>query len=431
MPILGLFSKKDKQKASPPQAFSAGNVSPSPISEQDSAEQDYILAKRSVPASPSVNSGSDDVPGGRRKLFKRKQSKPMAVPNSHLTPPRPPQSTQSSYSSQPDHDLLRPPSRNLFTAYGDTNGALSTRSLPEAPITSRPNAGPHPSLQETYSNPDLGPSTSSLQNPDQPKRKKSGVFSWAQRERTKSKPSPPTLPELPPVPPVESFNLKSFRHVRPDSPSNLSPEMPDRPGSAMSGYMTPPPLPRSRGNSVTNDPTQRVSVALFREAQARKNTASASQVNLSRPPSRLDAPPSFPIQSRSESESGRMPARKRAPSHSATMPVHGSSLSSDSSDSDSDSDSSDSDSVEESTVRPLRNGSATPRTPQKASSEMGHLKRPSHTPSKSDSGHQMIEQSSPLRRRASRSMSAAAPNAAANRASAVANMPANPPSKSK
>ncbi|KAF9566993.1 hypothetical protein CPC08DRAFT_703587 [Agrocybe pediades] len=149
--------------------------------------------------------------------------------------------------------LRPPPSRSaIFAAYGDPNSALSTRSLPNDPSAS----------------------ASDLQVPQTPNPlpKRPSLFPWARQTSSPAPPSPSSTIEphsttnLTSGSPTKadaanSFNLKSFRHIRPPSPTNAS------------NVSLTPPVPRPRGQSVNSDSSQRISVAAFREAQARRSLA--------------------------------------------------------------------------------------------------------------------------------------------------------------
>lgn len=289
MALLGLFGKKDK-KAAPaarptPAASSSAATSP---------DGDYVLAERALPSEQDLSAPSGvftntGASGSKLKLpFRRKQSKASvasSVASNSPSPQKPRLSESSSYAGTTT--LLRPPSRAaLFTAYGDPQSALSTRSLPTSTEPSHARTDSQPSALTVHA------SGSNLEihkpNPTRKKSSGGGILSWTpSRERTKSKPSPPSPSSEPPTP--DSFNLKSFRHVRAESPGPLDP--PARPPSSLSMHsnlstnaLPAPTRPgaRPRGDSIASDSSQRVSVALFREAAARRTNSPAPSL---RPPS--------------------------------------------------------------------------------------------------------------------------------------------------
>lgn len=180
--------------------------------------------------------------------FKRSKSKVNLAtvdtpsPTDLLYSPSPHFSTQS----EPPHSPLTPPQKSaVFGGYGDSGNALSTKSLPNV---NRARSESHETVRTTT------PATAG-------KKSGGGLFSWV-RDRKKSKAPPPPLPsELN----GDSFNLRAFRHVGgygtapgPDDSAPLE---------------LPPARPRPRGDSVASDSSQRVSVAAFREMQARRSQA--------------------------------------------------------------------------------------------------------------------------------------------------------------
>jgi hypothetical protein len=225
--------------------------------------------------SPTTQShfNGDDTPSEpaptstRMKMpFQRRKASVSAVTSLPQTSPSRPQRVPNPYMSSSSADVtaqLRPPIKSaIFSSYGETSGS-STRSLPTTTRTA----------PDTFSYQDMVDDTSGKTS--QPKKKSGGLLTWA-RERTKSKPSSP------PVIPAEAFNLRTFRHVRPGSPPLQS----ERPSTDLS--LEPPPArPRPRGDSAMSDSSQRISVAAFREAQARRSTAN-SPVPSFRPPSSTD-----------------------------------------------------------------------------------------------------------------------------------------------
>lgn len=288
MPLLGIFSKKNK----PQRTNSNGDGTTSPgyagselESTLSSPTSEYVKADKTLPSSPNGRerlhpndtAASSVYPfasasSSKLRLPFRRKNKPSAATSSTSvattstdgrnfnTPPRPSYLSRASMGavSEADASDLRlgpPPSKSaIFGAYGDSNGALSTRSLPADP--------PYPRTDP----PSLPPTG--------PKNKKStSFFPWSkspasakhtskENGKEKAREIPPPLPSSSPSDP--SFNLKSFRHVRPPSP-NHSP-------TSYSGNVQLPP-PRPRNPSVGSDASQRISVAAFREAQARRSTA--------------------------------------------------------------------------------------------------------------------------------------------------------------
>ncbi|KAI0673930.1 hypothetical protein C8Q78DRAFT_661091 [Trametes maxima] len=404
MPFLGLFSKRDKHKAQ-----DAGpGTSTGTVSDFDASEPDYVLPSPASAPSRSIYAGPSGASSSKLKLGLRSKHPPAARTDTNLlSPPTP---NFSSARSESDHSLLTPPRRSaMFAAYDDPQSARSTRSLPAQPTTH-----PHANSKEYF---DLGSATPS---PSVPPKHSKGLFSWAHRERKKSKPTPPPKLNLPaPLPDMsldsDSFNLRSFRHVRPDSPS-------DSPSSIL-----PPVRPRPREGSFVSDSSQRISVAAFREAQARRS-ATNSPV------------PSFSHDALSPgSSAGLRPPSSFVARSSARSP--GGDRSNDSSSSDTDGE--DSESEASSTLKPRRNRTITQRSAkspvspgQKSISELGHRTvRASPTPSPrmatsaSTNASFALSVSSPKeagvysRPRASASTSALQPTAAARRASLLVSQP--------
>lgn len=404
MALLGLFSKRDKNKTSGSSSSTTGKSSAASVA--DSSEtSEYVLPDRNVPSIPNpvYGHGSPEASSSKFHLGFRKRSTPAAdvTDGSLLRPPLMP--VTSTTRSEADLDSIRPPP-DRAGLFGDPRSSLSTRSLPsqaDAP-------------QDTKSTP-----SATNEAPSAPK-KQGGLFSWAHRERKKSKagaPDPPP-PSLDADVSMESFALKSFRHVRPESPSPES--------SPLSGAtLVPPAIPRPRGNSVASDTSQRISVAAFREMAARRSAANSPTPGpvLLRPPSRSDS-----------LENAQL--RPTSSFQKAPVAVRGSvlALANDSSSSESE-DSGESESEESagsSTMRPKRKRTITQRSTGKATTELGHI-RPSVTvpqSSKSALGHGEESSDSPqmrrppaggfYRSRSSHSTSALQPNAAAQRASMLA-----------
>ena len=271
---------------------------------------------------------------------------------------------------------------------------------------------------------------SSNEHPSAPK-KQGGLFSWAHRERKKSKVAD-TPPSLSVDVSTESFNLKSFRHVRPESPS---------PESISASPLVPPVRPRPRGDSVASDSSQRISVAAFREMAARRSAAPSptSSPILLRPPSRTDS-----LEHSHLRPSGSSFQRAPVPSRGSTLALQNDSSSSESEDSG---DSESEDSGGSSTMRPKRQRTITQKSSRRTSTELGHRSRSQvpppvstrsalgHGEEVSDSGQsQRPPGGGFFRSRASQSTSAVQPNAAARRASQLAAeqvSPTPPPARPK
>ena len=216
----------------------------------------------SIGSSPNVNSPNFN-------------SSPQSANNSR-------QSTSALVSRTDPEDLRRlrpPPSRSaIFAAYGDPTNNLSIRSLPdETPVVSK----------LSFPSPSPLPQSS----------KKTSLFSWSKGTSNSSPRSPlrdPTKPTLGPVLPTgpdsgSSFNLKSFRHIRAPSSS--------RSNASNVSLALPVPRPRLRGESINSDSSQRISVAAFREVQARRSLAGSPSPSF-RAPSPV---PAFPSPSTSTS----------------------------------------------------------------------------------------------------------------------------------
>lgn len=467
MPLLGgIFGKKSKSSA---RSINGNGVGTSDIdSAVSSPTNSYVTADKSLPSSPngksslyhdairvspsqvypSIANGNASASSSKLRLpFSRKKSKvPVPDPTQSLAsspstnfmaPPRPSYTQRLSTSAASDSDssdvrrLRPPPSKSaIFAAYADPNSALSTRSLPSETNPSWPSI-------HTSSGP-----------PVPAKEKRPSLFSWT--KSTKPLPDSKSSTYLNPPPQSESdssFNLKSFRHVRPPSPNASS-----------SSLVVPPARPR--GASVNSDSSQRISVAAFREAQARRSTA-GSPVPSFRSPSPSLPPPAFPQDGQRGRASPR-PSPQMANNHqrrrSANIAV-GYTSESDESTTSSDEDSDD----EVDHGRGVhRDGTITPRTrpligKRQAKSEIGHgssyessTKRqpPGFLTTRSQNGHGQPDhdvrqssyvgntQNSPVeppprsqsslgiygsRQRASNSTSALSPSGAAKRASILAN----------
>ncbi|KAJ4470866.1 hypothetical protein J3R30DRAFT_1131926 [Lentinula aciculospora] len=235
----------------------------------------------SVAASSPGSSSKLRLPFGRKRAAKSSSSNTGRDEDSDVTSqPLPPFTGRLSISAASESDaasfrrkLGPPPSRSaIFSAYGDPHSANSTRSLPnDYPAPAPPN--------ETHAS--------------APKRP---LFPWSSKSqpnttkvKAKSKSSPLKAEDVSAaLEDTSSFNLKSFRHLGdPGSQSELLPPpgrshstIPDSANSSSTSLVPPGPLPvpRSRNASFSsiNDPSasqQRISVAAFREAQARRSLA--------------------------------------------------------------------------------------------------------------------------------------------------------------
>lgn len=464
--FLGLFSRKSKNTDPSPQSatasdgLSSASLSPtasnslshdrssssssprklqrhpestrSKHAPSQSAQQDRSSVYPSITTSPSATSTASS--SKLRLPFTRKRqpvaaaasttsvntTESQSVAHRDFHPaPRPSfvdreRSSIASDGDLPDSRRLRPPPSKsaIFAAYADPLGTLSTRSLPnEAP--------------QSFSSLDSGtpspPSDSSLQPPEPPPTKKS-FFSWGKSisptpvAKTKPKSTPP-----PPSPPVQdskmgstvdlSFNLKSFRHVGPSSALD---------SQASLTIPTSSPSPRPRGTSVGGDSSQRISVAAFREAQARRTSMIGDSPNLElRSSSPFGTPPT--PQEPGGRASPRLSPLKSSKSHDTRL--DGTKNRSFESDSDADTSSeedSDNESDNERTLtqRDRWKGKA------KAKSELGHgVPRSDNTDRRLDnSSRSPSSLGQPVtRQRASMSTSAATPSAAAQRASILVN----------
>ena len=277
MALLGLF-KRQKQKSSSKasdSSYAQDDVEP------DSPDAYYVLPPPAA-STPSAVNGADhamsvdslaSTVSSSRKLklpFRRKLSKagnasPLA--RSSVNSPYD-SSTIKSLAITSGDSLLKPP-RPIFPSFPDGSSstlASSVRSLP---------AEVHrPQSLVTDSDQDAKGST-----------KSSGMFSWATRERRKSRPSdpPPQLAPFEPLPPLptDSFNLKSFRHVQSELPPSSSRQSLSH--SPPNTLNVPSQEARPRGGSMASDSSQRISVAAFREAQARRSSTNLSSLSARSP----------------------------------------------------------------------------------------------------------------------------------------------------
>lgn len=442
MPLLaGIFAKRDRQSGahSPP---SNSNVPTTPTSTASissgtvvSSEPDYVFPDKSLKSLPAaVYTGPAAAAASSSKLklpFRRRH-----VHQPHVTGTStnvfslndsPPRAHISSVVSESGHDLPPTPPKPSFFGLHHDPSINSTLSLPNE-NTRRQFRLDTPSVvarNEIHSAP-----PSSLTTPQNPK--KSGrLFTWA-RERTKSKPAPPpatiAAPPIPSPPPMENFNLKAFRHIRSESPTS--------PADVHNAELPlPPARPRPRGDSVASDSSQRISVAAFREAQARRSRAN-SPISSFRPPSSLDT---LRVENMSRQRASTVSTPSGSEHHlpinhnSTTPPLSilinrtSSALDTSTSESDESDEEVDSDGVP---IKPSRKRTVTRRPGPRSRSDAGHAPNASNAqvqrpdPSRwSKSDNVQLRQPDnmiAMRARASASTSALTPNAAARRASTLA-----------
>ena len=331
MPFLGgLFSRKSK--TSPRSKRDDHTTSSMNTSELDSVlsspTTSYVKPDNSVPSHPNARNlllshpdlahelpssnvypsvasmGTPSTPKKLRLPFTRKKvtsprsdlsigsSLNVNSPNvnfSSRSANNPRQSTSTLVSKTDPEELRRlrpPPSRSaIFAAYGDPTNNLSIHSLPdEASVVSR-----------------LSFSSSS---PVPQSSKKTSLFSWS-KGTSKSSPRSPSddttksaIGHLPPIDPDSgsSFNLKSFRHIR--EPSTA------RSNASNVSLALPAPRPRLRGESINSDSSQRISVAAFREVQARRSVADSPSPSFRTPsPAPVPTSPQNRIQPRGRQSS--------------------------------------------------------------------------------------------------------------------------------
>lgn len=274
MAIFGLF-KKDKSK--PPRSLASSS---SVAAEDIASSDDHVLTR---PSLPSFRNGDDGYTSAQSFVSAASAKKVRRLPFAKKSP----LINQKSVSTLGDHNTDSPmgPPRKLTLNLDTSVSSLPSRS----PV--------FPSFHHTGSSPALArplpenarksprPQARAMQATDTSGSHKSngGLFGW--RERKKSKPTKPDEAfAIPPLSDDSSFNLKSFRHVLPER----SPESPqgDSPTQSPSNSSLVPPA-RPRGASVAStDSSQRISVAAFREAQARRsstNLASGSPSPTIRP----------------------------------------------------------------------------------------------------------------------------------------------------
>ncbi|KAF5383974.1 hypothetical protein D9757_006937 [Collybiopsis confluens] len=318
MPLRGLFSKKNKSRTDIRDSIPGSPTTPATESQTASPTTEYVKPDSFLPSSPNGRSTlhpedafSSPSKSLKSSVYSSLSTSPASGSSSRLRLPfgrkRAVKSSSSNNGHQDDDTGLRPPfigrlstgaaseadaaeyrpklgpppSRSaIFAAYGDPNSSNSTRSLPTEYPTSA-------SAIETETPP--------------PKRP---IFPWSSKSqpnttKVKNKKSLPPKPEdISAALEESSFNLKSFRHLgNPSSPELPPPPVPrrdvipDSANSSAASLVPPRPLPgtRSRNSSFgsVTDPSasqQRISVAAFREAQARRSQA-GSPVPSARSPS--------------------------------------------------------------------------------------------------------------------------------------------------
>lgn len=253
MPLLSLFSKKNR---------SSSKVATTAYSNSlDDHEYVSVTAPSLVSHSPQSSASSSKL----ALPFRRKREH-VAVE----------ELSQQSHVQYPDPLLDPPPRRSsIFQTYqDDPNAYRSTHSLPDD-TAGRPPVRPQPLPQQ--------PGTL------QPGAPKKSMFSWSSHKSVS--PAKPASSEA-----DASFSLKSFRHVRPDSPI-LGPSGTRSPSPAPvlapipTTTLPSPPVAfqvtsrRPRGNStseLTNSGSlpqtvsqQKMAAGAFRQA-ARRSTTSLS-----------------------------------------------------------------------------------------------------------------------------------------------------------
>ncbi|KAK0479557.1 hypothetical protein IW261DRAFT_146029 [Armillaria novae-zelandiae] len=440
MPLLGIFSKKNKAsrkgdvtKGSP----SINSVNSELESALSSPTSEYIHTDRSLPSSPNgrdhlhprdaarnlypsagASSSKLRLPFGRKKMAAASSS---TVDNltDYATRPgylgRLSSGAMSDAEADPRHLDPPPNKRSVFAAYGDPHSALSTRSLPDTPH-------------------------SGSSSPKRP------FFNWSKSQNStptkavlqKARPAA-SSPLSPQLDAESSFNLKSFRHVRPPSPAR---------STASAASLQPPTVPvaRPRNASTASDSSQRISVAAFREAQARRSAAGSPVPSFRSisPGPQLDqgrGRPNVPPSSRQHPPHARIASRSVS-----RNPLDGRRLSSLVYDSDSDesASSSEADSDDDQAAKNNLGRRRTLTQQKKAAAHRGGKARAT----KSEIGHgsastsqlhtrpprlpppprisTMPVPSPDVRKRASLSTSAASPSAPAQRASLIANSSPGP-----
>lgn len=266
MAIFGLF-KKDKSK--PPSSL----ASSSSVTADDAASSEDFVHARQTLQPPSIRGTDDGYTSSVQSVVSATPAKKRGkLPFGRKTP----LSSKKSVSTLADHklDTQHSPLRKL-TLNLDT----STNSLPlqSAIFPSFHHSGSSPTLSSplpaseprTPARPHVQPMQKATDCPDSQKSNGNGrLFGW--RERKKFRTPKPDEALIPPLSDDHSFNLRSFRHVLPDHPPE-SPQGSSPTQTAPKSSLTPPARPR--GASVaSSDSSQRISVAAFREAQARRSS---------------------------------------------------------------------------------------------------------------------------------------------------------------
>jgi len=412
MPLLGgLFSRKNRSSPRSQRddhTATSSRHTPELDSALSSPTTSYVTPDKSIPSYPNArNLLSPDLahelppsnvypsmtsmsipPSAGKKLrlpFTRKKnalprsdlsigsSPNVNSPNFHTSPQSVNTgrvSTSAPVSRADSEDLRRlrpPPSRSaIFAAYGESTNNPSTHSLQD-----------NSSVVSSLSFPSPSPSPQSS--------KRTSLFTWARASTTKSSPSSPlgdpvlhTKSFPVPIPPTSpdstnSFNLKSFRHVRVPSPtrsnaSNVSPT-------------TPVTRPRPRGESITSESSQRISVGAFREAQAKRSLAGSPSPSF-RAPSPVPALPLQTSTSTSEAARGRgtySPPQVQLENKIQPRGRHSSMVLYTS---DSDSSTSSEDGTEDETIK---------RRPGVSYSGLSHYERKDKGKAKSEMGHKRVE----------------------------------------
>lgn len=343
MPFFGgLFSKRDKKHSN------GLNSSPdtsraSAISDLDYESQWDSVSQTTHSHHHGSDTHSDATPPPSSLLkrpFRRKASDSRLAPLDRTSAKQisKPGAFYSSSSDADAFDELRPPVKS----FGEPD-TLSTRSLPSSARTAPDASNYQDMLDEKNEGRRKVP------------KKSSGILAWA-RERTKSRPSSP------PLIPVESFNLKAFRHIRPGSPAPSLQQSEHPPSSLSTERLRRPGRPR--GNSATSESSNRISIAAFREAQARRS-ATNSPVSSFRPSTdTLTNRALTPTRSVPQINQTRLtPADRR--STARTLSVRASSSASSSSEEDSDED-------ETLNAHGTRNRPPKKRVPVRAQTDLGH-----------------------------------------------------------
>lgn len=434
----GIFAKRDKQNRArsaptnlnvPTAATSAASISSTVVS----SEPDYVFPDKSSSPPEPIYAGTAAVSSSKLKLpFRRKHAnQPYAAGTSPRVVSLNDGQRISGVVSESGHGLPSPPPKSsIFAMYNDRN-ANSAPSLPNESTL------PHSFLDTPSKIPvvhnEVHAAPPSTQQYHPLNKKSGGLLAWA-RERTKSRPSQPpatiAAPSTPRPAPGENFNLKAFRHIRSESPAPPV-HHPD------ADLPLPPARPRPRGDSVASDSSQRISVAAFREAQARRSCAN-SPVPSFRPPSIVTLAVENNSRKRASTVSTPTVNEIPQPTHrSSTAPQlsirtsrNSAALNTSESDESDDEDESDEEEVDSDGVpiKPSRKATVTRRSGVRPRSNVGHVipniqAEPSDLSrwSKSDSTQlRQPDHMTAVRVRASASTSALTPNAAARRASILA-----------